>query len=72
MDKSRQPNSSTLFLVRLWVDEAAEEDVALQGRVVHVLSGQAHDFHDWQTLTRLLLEMMPGAEAASGRWAHES
>lgn len=71
MNKGRQPNSSSLFLVRLWVDEATEKDAAWRGRVVHVLSGQAHDFRDWQTLSRLLLEMMPGPEATPGQEAHE-
>ena len=71
MDKHRQSDSSALFLVRLWVDEVAGEEAAWRGRVVHVLSGQAHDFHDWQTLSRVLLEMVPGAEATPDRWAHE-
>lgn len=77
MDTGRQRNLSSLFLVRLWVDradEAAEDDTVWRGRVVHVLSGQAYDFRDWHTLSRLLLELlqpMPGPEATPGQETHD-
>ncbi|MEO6458774.1 MAG: hypothetical protein ABIO92_10975 [Chloroflexia bacterium] len=70
MDKQRQPNSSSLFLVRLWVDEAGEEE-KWRGRLVHVLSGQAHDFRDWPNLSRLLMEMMPGPDAKPSQETHD-
>ena len=59
MDSGGQQSSSWLFLVRLWVDDADSGDVAWRGRLVHVLSGQAHDFRDWHTLATLLQEMTP-------------
>ena len=71
MEKRRQPGPSSLFLVRLWVDEVAGEDAPRRGRVLHILSGQAHDFRDLQTLSRFFLELMPGAEVARGGEADE-
>ena len=71
MEKRRQPGPSSLFLVRLWVDEVAGEDAPWRGRVLHILSGQAHDFRDWQTLSRFFLEMMLGAEATPDLEADE-
>ena len=36
------------------------------GRVQHVLSGEAHTFHDWPTLLDLLLEMAETDEVEAG------
>ena len=65
MQKDLQDNSSELYLVRLWVQKADGEDARWQGRLVHVLSGQAHDFQDWHTLQALLLEKMRSQRANS-------
>ena len=59
MDKDQRRNTSALFLVRLWVDEAHQENAEWRGRLIHVLSGEARDFGDWQTLEALMLEMTP-------------
>lgn len=63
MDKDQQRNSSALFLIRLWV-EASHERMEWHGRLVHVLSGEAHDFREWPRLEALLLEI-----TAPGAWA---
>lgn len=61
-------DSSQLFLVRLWAGEASQATGAsimvsgarkMQGRVMHVLSGEGSNFDDWSTLLRLLIGMMP-------------
>jgi hypothetical protein len=54
-----QDQQSHLFLVRFWSEEVGEagERKELCGRVQHVLSGEAHTFHDWQVLIDLLQEM---------------
>ena len=65
---SNQDQHSHLFLVRYWSEEAGDQK-ALRGRVQHVLSGEAHTFHDWPTLVDLLLEMADagGTEGAPVR-----
>jgi hypothetical protein len=63
-----QDEHSYLFLVRFWKGQAQEmqgtqEDQSgdgWQGRVQHVVSGEARTFHDWPTLIRMLLEMAGG------------
>ncbi len=59
---------SQLFLVRLWAEQGREEssdrvspnaEKAWHGRVQHIVSGEAHSFHDWSTLVDLLLTMLP-------------
>jgi hypothetical protein len=64
---SQHDRGSHLFLVRLWSEEMEklgelgevgdQKGWEWRGRVQHVLSGEAHTFHDWPTLIRLLLEM---------------
>jgi hypothetical protein len=66
MDMSRRNghHRSQLFLVRLWVGDVGDDSKAeWSGRVQHVLSGQAHSFHDWLGLIDLLLAMLPPLEA---------
>jgi hypothetical protein len=53
---------SQLFLVRLWAERGIDnEQKEWHGRVQHVVSGEAHSFHDWPTLVDLLLAMLPPA-----------
>jgi len=54
---------SHLFLVRLWSDPAGVESPAWQGKVQHLVSGEAHAFADWPTLVALLQTMLPTAGA---------
>jgi hypothetical protein len=54
--------SSPLFLVRLWADtdgniEATDSGTPL-GKVVHVVSGEAHNFEDWAVLVSLMKAML--------------
>ena len=55
----RQHSLSHLFLVRVWTEPSSQEepDVTWTGKIQHVKSGEAHTFHDWQTLVALLAEM---------------
>ena len=68
MEKASAPDTSQLFLVRLWADDADPIDLAygvtqtdsgrgVHGKVQHVLTGKAASFSDWRTLNNLLLEM---------------
>jgi hypothetical protein len=67
--KAMQMNASTLvgnegrtelFLLRLWVEQDGSESAATRdplkrhGRVLNVLSGEAHNFSDWQRLVEVL------------------
>ncbi|HEX8598087.1 MAG TPA: hypothetical protein VF952_06165 [Chloroflexia bacterium] len=63
----QDPDTSQVFLVRLWADGASAEDSSgaigsqesgLHGKVMHVLSGQGSNFNDWPTLLSLLVKMM--------------
>jgi len=51
-----QDQHSHLFLIRYWSEEVGNQK-ELRGRVQHVLSGEAHTFHDWHMLIDLLQEM---------------
>ena len=56
--------SSHLFLVRLWskeVDGSAEREWG--GRVQHILSGEGHNFEEWDGLIRFLVMMLPTLNA---------
>lgn len=68
MDTNRgadqERDTSQLFLVRLWIDNtdgggSMEGDAnQVQGKVQHVLSGEAASFNDWHALMQLLTGMM--------------
>lgn len=60
--KQQQEHDSHLFLVRFWKAETNDAPEPryrkeMSGRVQHVLSGEAHTFHDWPTLVDLMLAM---------------
>jgi hypothetical protein len=72
MQGDEAPDTSQLFLVRLWVDgeegkdERSHEDetgsegrAQVHGKVQHVLSGKASSFNNWQALVEHLFKMMP-------------
>ena len=52
------PDSSHLFLVRLWPDGTESTGHAWYGRVQHVVSGEAHTFEDWAALIESLRGML--------------
>lgn len=67
IDQKQQPKDSPLFLVRLWADpdiiDAAGEDPQPQGgdsrgKVLHVVSGEAHSFNSWAELVTLMQAMI--------------
>jgi hypothetical protein len=56
----RQHTLSHLFLLRLWADfagEGGEPGVTWGGKVLHVTSGEAHNFRGWPALADLLVSM---------------
>jgi hypothetical protein len=60
--QTQQYHRSQLFLLRLWVEEGSEGDVEWQGRVQHVVTGEARSFTSWPTLVELLIQMLPVVE----------
>ncbi|HKP53616.1 MAG TPA: hypothetical protein VJ183_13315 [Chloroflexia bacterium] len=68
---------SSLFLVRLWAerdggsDGNERSDNARRGKVLHVLSGEAHHFHDWAGLIAQMEMMLSQFENAPGAVASE-
>jgi hypothetical protein len=70
----KQPKDSPLFLVRLWADpdaiHAAAENPQAQGgdslgKVLHVVSGEAHSFNSWAELVTLMRTMLSGGTFAA-------
>ena len=59
--KSGTPQTSHLFLLRVWQDETTNDDSApaCHGRIQHVLSGEAYSFEGMSALTELLATMLP-------------
>ena len=52
------PDSSHLFLVRLWPEGGDTAGHEWYGRVQHVVSGEAYTFEDWATLIEWLRGML--------------
>jgi hypothetical protein len=58
-----------LFLLRLWVEQDGSESAATSdplkrhGRVLNVLSGEAHNFSDWQRLVEVLSSLVSDGAA---------
>jgi hypothetical protein len=48
----------------MWTGGEGDGSIEWRGKVQHVVSGEAHHFQDWPTLTHLLLAMLPGRERA--------
>jgi hypothetical protein len=69
-----EQSRSDLFLLRLWIDEKEESGLpdtrvpsgqlatttpgTRHGRLLHVYSGEGHNFDDWQELVGILEEML--------------
>jgi hypothetical protein len=63
---NRQQVPSSLFLVRVWPGDTGDAESAQSswcGRVQHVVTGEAHTFYDWQTLTVLMARMLDGSQS---------
>jgi hypothetical protein len=57
MNKQSEPSS--LFLVRMWLEDRGNGQAEWQGKVQYVLSGEARSFCDWQELVDALLQLLP-------------
>lgn len=75
MEKDRQEaDTSQFFLVRLWLGNPkkdggprGEGENQVQGKVQHVLSGQAASFDDWRSLMEVLKGMTQDAAEQQAR-----
>ena len=48
-----------LFALRLWAEAVENGRFEWRGRVHHVPTGDVHYFREWQTLIRLIQQMLP-------------
>lgn len=55
-------NDTRLFLLRMWVESEGDSERAWRGKVLDVVSGEAHLFTDGPALLDHLLRMLPPAE----------
>ena len=60
---SKSHESSSLFLVRVWPEEAGDGQLEWRGKIQHVLSGEARPFCDWRELINTLLDLLPQGDA---------
>ena len=65
-DMSKRYESSSLFLVRVWSEDAGEGQMEWRGKVQYVLSGEARSFCDWPELVDAMLGLMPHAVSDDG------
>ncbi len=56
-----------LYLLRLWLEGERDGQPQWRGVLQHVVSGERHDFRDWETLIALLRATLAGNEADRGR-----
>ena len=61
MPSERLRAASHLFTVRLWSENLGDAQVEWRGQVMHVLSGEAHFFREWQELEVYMLAMAASA-----------
>jgi hypothetical protein len=54
------------FMLRVSSRKAGDGDVEVRGKVQHVLTGEAHEFSDWEGLRRLLVRMTAPDESDPG------
>ncbi|HEX8600591.1 MAG TPA: hypothetical protein VF952_19010 [Chloroflexia bacterium] len=70
-DMGKRSDDSEVFLVRLWaggplphqepggIEDSEDSEDRVQGKVTHLLSGEASKFDDLSTLVNLLLRRLP-------------
>lgn len=67
MDEKRQEDSSSLFVVRIWlVPGATEQAGAWHGKVQHLLSGRAGSFTSQAGLMKFISDALGHGDAAEG------
>jgi hypothetical protein len=73
-ESGQESATSQLFLVRLWKGNGVggessgdEVEQRVEGKVQHVLSGEAASFNDWPALMELLKGMTYGATRPPAR-----
>jgi hypothetical protein len=67
MNERSYKSQSHLFLVRIWRDEQAVEQERWQGKVQHIVTGQAGSFQDWPALVRLITSLASASEVDSAQ-----
>ena len=66
MNKKSPAAASDLFTVRVWTEEADDEETVFHGQVLHVQSGETRYFRDWPTLIQHIQTLL-GANSGSAR-----
>ena len=62
MNKQNEPSS--LFLVRMWLEDRGSGQAEWQGKVQYVLSGEAQSFCDWQELVDAFQQLLPAEDSS--------
>ena len=69
MSPKRRTTRNDLFLVRFWLEEdlssESEEQSRCAGRVQRAVSGESHEFNDWDTLVEALRVMLAANSSSS-------
>ena len=65
-EPAASPAPSQLFLIRLWPSAAAGDTPAWEGRIQHVLSGEAASFTDLELLAAALRPILAALPSADG------
>jgi hypothetical protein len=55
---------SRLFTVRVWPEEISAGHTEWRGKIQRVGEGDAHYFHDWQTMLAFLLQTLDPPSAS--------
>jgi len=59
MDTNRQNTESSLFLVRLWPEDAPEGQPRWSGKIQQVVTGESQVFHSWPEMVAAMQRMLP-------------
>lgn len=61
-NKDSPPQSSHLFILRLWLEDLGSGQTDWRGKVQHVNSGEARYFRDWPTLEAFMQGLLGAIE----------
>jgi hypothetical protein len=60
---NKNPDTSSLFLLRVWTEDSEDGKRQWRGKVQHVISGEARPFLSWPALEVTVLEMLAMLQA---------
>ncbi len=61
MSPKHRTNRNDLFLVRFWLEDMSSESEGQSGwggRIQRAVSGESHEFNDWDALVKVLQAML--------------